>query len=261
MKKNFTNYRILIKLFIKRLPFLGFLLISLWNLLSRIRFVWHLKTLQWRARKEAGNDQLHKELTLYFKTRKLYQPLVPSDLQDITSPSHREGEKRFQAIKENLTVKSGTLLDIGANLGYFCYRLGDEGFKGVAVEENRMLCYFAQKLREKGKKKFEIVPKSIFEWRKEEMLEYDVILALSIFHNFLARKDLYLELLKLLGRLRAKEMFFETCPVEHYRIGDYYKELSPKEFLELIYERTHFRDAKFIGYSEDKRPLYRLRGY
>jgi hypothetical protein len=50
---------------------------------------------------------------------KLYQPITHPDLSDI--PAAHE-DIRFRLIKSSLPLKGGTLLDIGANWGYFCHR-------------------------------------------------------------------------------------------------------------------------------------------
>ena len=76
-----------------------------------------------------GDNQLEKELALFYKGKEAYQPFIPSDLQDI--PFSRAGESRFKMIKENLSVSEGTLLDIGANLGYFCHKFEEAGFEDL----------------------------------------------------------------------------------------------------------------------------------
>jgi len=50
-------------------------------------------------------------------------------------------------IKENISTSQGTLLEIGANLGYSCHKFEDEGFERYASEENRVSLYFLKKLK------------------------------------------------------------------------------------------------------------------
>lgn len=64
---------------------------------------------------------------------KLYQPLTHPDLQGI--PAGTTCEERFLMIREHISAKGGRLLDIGANLGYFCHRFEEEGFDCYAVEQ------------------------------------------------------------------------------------------------------------------------------
>ena len=178
------------------------------------------------------------------------------EFQDI--PSLRQSEDRFKIIKENFSVKTGTILDIGACLGYFCSKFEDEGFDCYALEEDRMLCYFVEELKKLQNKKFKVICQSIFEYRKDQDLVFDVILALSVFHNLLERKDLYEDLLSLLKRLKAREMFFETYVPDFQKPSKYYKDFTPEEFIRLIIENSCFKKAELIGRSEAGRPIYKF---
>ena len=89
---------------------------------------------------------------------KLYQPLNHPDLQDIPS---LYGSFRFDLIRKNTFINKGTVLDIGAHLGYFCQRFEEEGFYCYAVEHDPTAIYFLKKLKKIEKKKFEIISKSI----------------------------------------------------------------------------------------------------
>ena len=59
--------------------------------------------------------------------------LTHPDLQDIP---FKYNDLCFNLIKENITISQGTLLDIGANLGYFCHKFEDLGFDCYGVESN-----------------------------------------------------------------------------------------------------------------------------
>jgi len=85
---------------------------------------------------------------------------------------------------------------------------------------------------------------------------FGVVLALNVFHHFLDRKDVYLNLIKLLRRLKAKEMFFEAYKLDEVR--GRYKEYTPEQFVDFIIENSDFKKSEFIGKAEDGRSLYRL---
>ena len=239
-----------------KFPILGHPLVIGWRLLDNFKFTIEKKTLQLRAGLLAGDNQFKKELTLFLRGREAYQPLIHSDPQDV--PFLREGESRFKIIKENFSIPKGRLLDIGASLGYFCHKFEDEGFDCYAIEEDRMLCYFMEKLKKAEQKKFKIIPQSIFDYKKKKELSFDVVLALSIFHNFLAREDTYFELIKLLKRLKARELFFETYIPDPASPSGYYKDYAPEEFVSFIIQNSCFKKAEFIGESKDGRPLYKF---
>jgi len=191
----------------------------------------------------------------YQQGEKLYQALTHLDLQDI---SFQRGDTRFQLIKDNFSISNGTLLDIGANLGYFCHTFEDEGLDCYALEENRMCVYFMDKLRKAENRSFKIIPKSIFEYNKNQEIVFDVVLALSIFHHFLEREDVYLNFIKLLKRLKTKELFFEAHLPEKFKNRKFYQNYNPDQFVNFIIENSCLNKAKFIGKAENGRPLYKL---
>ena len=195
-----------------------------------------------------------RELMLFVDNNgRLYQPLTHFDLQDIPS---LHGEKRFNMIKEKLSTSKGTLLDIGAELGYFCHKFEEEGLDCYAVEENLKRLYLLKKLKKAENRKFEIVPESIFEYKKNQELTFNVVLALNVFHHFLDTKDTYLNLIKLLKRIKAKEFFFEAYRLDEVR--GRYREYTPEQFVDFIIENSDFNKSEFIGKAEDGRSLYKL---
>jgi hypothetical protein len=199
-----------------------------------------------------------KELIAFCKNYQggeLYQSLTHPDLQDIP---FRRGDSRFKIIKENLLISKGTLLDIGANLGYFCHRFEDEGLDCYALEENRMCVHFLKKLKKAENRKFKIIPKSVFEYNKGQEIVFDVVLALSVFHHFLERKDTYLNLIKLLKRFKVKEMFFESHLPSDFKTRKFYQNYAPDQFVNFIIKNSCFNKAVLIGKAKSGRPLYKL---
>jgi 2-polyprenyl-3-methyl-5-hydroxy-6-metoxy-1,4-benzoquinol methylase len=187
------------------------------------------------------------------KVKKLYQPLTHPDLADI--PSHY-ADDRFDIIRRNLSIKTGTLLDIGAYWGYFCHKFEDEGFDCYAVENSPSNVYFLNKLREAENKKFKVFYGSIFNF--QERNDFDVVLALNVFHSFLKQEGLYLKLIELLRRLKMRELFFEAANYNEPQMEDAYKHYSLDEFVAFILEHSCLKEAKYIGESEGGRSLYKL---
>lgn len=196
-----------------------------------------------------------KRLSYYSRNGRLYQRPTHPDLQDFP---FSYGDLRFDMIKKNLSTSQGTLLDIGANFGYFCHRFEDEGFNCVAVEPYWLHQYFLKKFKKADHKKFKIFPKSIFEFNRNQELVFDIILALNIFHHFLKRKNTYLNLIKLLERLEVKEFFFGAHKPSEFRNLKVYRNYTPDQFVNFIIENSHLRKAKFIGKTKNGRSLYKL---
>ncbi len=186
----------------------------------------------------------------------LYQKLTHPDLQDFQSSY---GNIRFGFIKKKLSVSIGTLLDIGTYLGYFCHKFEDLGFDCYGVEKNIKHIYFLKKLKKAENKKFKIIPKSIFSYKKNRKLNFDVVLALFIFHHFLKKKNTYLNLIKLLNRLDIKEMFFGAHnPKELQNINGYIN-YNPEEFVNFIIENSCLNKYELIGIIKNhRRHIYKL---
>jgi 2-polyprenyl-3-methyl-5-hydroxy-6-metoxy-1,4-benzoquinol methylase len=204
--------------------------------------------------------RLRKELLLYAESmkmdRKIYQPILHPDLNDI--PAHHDCEDRFKMIKENMSIKQGCLLDIGANLGYFCHRFEDEGFDCYAIEDSHVNFYFLSKLKRAENKQFKTIKESVLECHKIRDIHFDVVLALYIFHHFIKTKETYYRLIDLLKNLKAEKLFFAPHLPDEAQMQGAYKNYSPEEFVKFIIENSSFKKADFIGVAKDRRPLYKL---
>jgi hypothetical protein len=188
---------------------------------------------------------------------RIYSPISHIDLQDIPAVHDSESD-RFNMIKENLSVRSGRLLDIGANWGYFCHRFEQLGLDCYAVEYNGVNLFFLKKLKRAENRLFKIIPKSIFECEEVTKVSFDVVLALNIFHHFLKDEASYLKLVNLLKNLKAGAMYFEPhCPGET-QMENVYKNYSEEEFVEFILKSSKFSQAKLIGRAKDNRGIYKL---
>jgi hypothetical protein len=201
---------------------------------------------------------LRKQLLQYARMLggTLYQPATHPDLRDI--PALHECEDRFLMIRRNMSTKRGRLLDIGANLGYFCHRFEDEGFECYAVENSVKLLYFLQRLRRSENKNFTIVSKSILEWPQVREINFDVVLALNVFHHFLKTKESYDRLTALLQNLKMKELFFEPHLQEEPQMKNAYRNYSPSQFVGFMTQFSRLKRAEVIGKAGDGRKIYRL---
>ena len=84
-----------------------------------------LRSLTWAEEGSSKPDQLYQN------------PLHP-DLIDM--PYAHSCEDRFAAMRSFVDHSKGALLDIGANLGYFCHRFEELGYSCFAVEELPEAC-------------------------------------------------------------------------------------------------------------------------
>lgn len=196
-----------------------------------------------------------KDLMYLSRQGWLYQCLEHPDLQEFT---FKYGDFRFNLIKEKTSISHGTLLDIGANLGYHCHKFEDEGFDCYAVEEDIYNVYFLKKLKKVANKKFKIIPISIFNYNKGRVLNFDIILALNVFHHFLTRKVPFLNLIRLLKRLKVKEFYFGAHNPKENLNAKAYRKFTSEQFVNFIIENSCLNKSEFIGKTRDGRKLYKL---
>ena len=193
------------------------------------------------------------------RQNELYQNPVHPDLQDI--PAAHACEDRFEAIQKALDPGTGALLDVGANLGYFCHRFESLGYECHAVELLPQIALAAQQIRLAEGRRFTVICEDLFcASRKPPLLgrHYKVVLALSIFHHFLKRRGAFEKFSAWLAGLNADSMIFEPhCPDESQMVGAHVN-FAPREFVDFILSRSSLRHAQLIERCADGRELYKL---
>ncbi len=196
-----------------------------------------------------------KDLEYFSRQGKLYQQIAHPDLQDFP---FKYGDIRLKLIKEKLLQTSGTLLDIGANFGYFCHNFEDIGFDCYAIEINPIYVYFLKKIKKAESKNFNIITDSIFHYNKNNDLVFDIALALNVFHNLITRKRSYFKLIKFLNRLKVKELYFGAHKPSEYKNARIYRNFTPNQFTDFLLKNSDLTKVEFIGKTLDGRTLYKL---
>ena len=184
----------------------------------------------------------------------LYQPLIHPDLRFKSSYT----DQRFVIINKNLSMEKGSVLDIGANLAYFCHKFEDLGFNCYAVEIRPSNVYYMKKLRDIEGKTFKIINKSIFDLN--EKLDYDIVLALNIFHHFLREKELYNQLIEFLNRLNLKIMYFQPHDPTEGLMRNAYINFDNEQFVRFIIKHSCLNKFELINKQSDgrSRPIYKI---
>ncbi len=183
----------------------------------------------------------------------VYAPLLHPDLAHVPS---LHGHERFEMIRQSLPVLGGTVLDIGAHWGYFSHMFERAGFVCYAVESSEHYLYFLEGLRRACGRTFTVIKRSVFE--PMDMLSFDVVLALNIFHHFLKTEEQYRQLVALLRRLDMQVMYFESHKPTEGQMSDSYINYPPEEFVAFILENSCLNTSRFLGVAEDGRFLYML---
>ncbi|HEX2163634.1 MAG TPA: methyltransferase domain-containing protein, partial [Thermoanaerobaculia bacterium] len=182
-----------------------------------------------------------------------YQPYLHPDLADLPSD---QGHERFDLLLGALPVRSGTLVDLGANSGYFSHRFEAAGFDCVAVERSQKEAHFLTALRDAAGRRFAVLRGSLTEVALPE--RPDVVLALNVFHHFLKTEAGFRELAGFLDRLHARFLLFEAHLPDDPQMAQAPHNMPPGEFVEWVRRAGGFASVHEIGHAADGRPLYLL---
>jgi len=155
-----------------------------------------------------------------------------------------------------LPIRSGVLVDLGANAGYFCHRFEEVGFDCIAVERSEKELHFLTALRDAAEREFAIAKGSLTE--VELPPKVDVVLALNIFHHFLKTEAAYRELGSFLRRLHARYMLFETHLPGDPQMAGAARDMAPADFVAWVREEGGFESVTEIGRAADGRPIFLL---
>lgn len=189
----------------------------------------------------------------------LYQPAIHPDLIDI--PAAHFCEDRFLAINKNLGMTSGKVLDLGANLGYFCHKFEELGFMCYAVENDVEVAEIANRIKIGEGKEFKIINGNILDLHIQNQItriDFDVLLALNIFHHFLKTKSDFNKFKRFLAKLKVKTIFFEPHVYDEEQMRDSYVNFTNNEFVRFLLARTSLNNFKVIHEASDGRHVYKL---
>ena len=182
-----------------------------------------------------------------------YQPFTHPDLQDF--PVHHD-DKREKDIEDKIPNKPGSLLDLGSYFGYFCCYFTKIGWKCTAVEHHKMHSYFIKRLADAEDLNINVLTMSLFEIPDRE---FDVVLALNIFHHYLKTKDLFNQLTKFLNTLTVNEqMYLETHHPKDPIMNESYKNFEPRDFANYVASNTDLPKITFLRKTTRNRQLYLL---
>lgn len=183
---------------------------------------------------------------------KLYAPIAHPAFSSIPS---KHGAERFDLIAPHLDFRNGTALDIGSNFGYMAHQLEDLGYKVTAVEQSDKKAYFLKEIRDLCERKFDVVHDSVFNL---ENPEYDVVLALNVFHHFMKTKDAFEQLEAFLGRLKCRMMVYQAHEPSEPQMAGAYRNMAPEEATRFLSERLCLPRMVEIGHYRKQRRVFNV---
>jgi hypothetical protein len=177
----------------------------------------------------------------------IYAPVLHLDFQDIMCVHSGRAEAVCQAIGPSCK----SVLDVGAHWGYHSSYLARRGFECLAVENSSTALSFLLKLKEAYCVPFSVFNRSVFDLERRD---FDVVLALRIFHHFLKTEVDYVKLVNFLQGLQVKEMYFQPHNPVVQNMQGAYRNFTPDEFVQFIKDNSCLNHVKelsgnFIGGS------------
>lgn len=173
---------------------------------------------------------------------------------DIEIPTNRIDYK-YQIIKTNLQFEGGTLLDIGANLGYYCHKFENDGFKCFAIEWDEDKFTLLNEYKIISKKNFTAIKSEKFELI--EKTRFDVVLAFNVFHYGLNDSESFNKMELYLKHLKVKTIFFDLSFPKHSK-KEVNNNLSIDEFIKFLCNNTGLTEWKCISDPTSINPLYKI---
>lgn len=189
----------------------------------------------------------------------LYQKPMHFDLGDIAA--EHACEDRWETIKDYVEPGNGAALDIGCNLGFFCHRLEESGYSCFGVEYLPTVALAAQKIAYAENRRFQVVTGDILAsetLRELGTSNFDVMIALNIFHHFIKTKDRYERLREFMSRIQVGTMFFEPHHPDDPQMQGVFTNPSQDEFVQLLKNWGSFERAMPIYTAADGRTVFRL---
>ena len=187
----------------------------------------------------------------------LYQPTIHPDLEDI--PHYLGHEDLWKVIKSQLKIESGgIMLDLGANIGFWCHMFENLGYQCYAVERDPQLCHIMEKIKTAENKSFQIVESSVFNVGLIKNIQFDVVFALNVFHHFLKTKETLFKLIDLLENLNTNELYFEHTRFEEDQMKDNYVHFVENDFVNFILEHSSLSKSKLLFLTKSGRRVYKL---
>lgn len=164
------------------------------------------------------------------------------------------GADRIDKIVRYLKPAGGDVLDLGSHWGYIAHRLEDLGYRVTAVEQSDKHFAVMKGLRDASEKKFTTVHSSVFDLPD---LDYDIVIALNLFHHFLKTKGRFRKFVPFLKRIKCRTMIFQAHRPQEPQMKDAYLNFGPEMFVGFVAAHTGLCKVKLIG-DYNKRMIYQL---
>jgi len=194
------------------------------------------------------------EITNYIKNHKgkLYASIPYKGFKGMSLINNDRSEEILQELKKHKNLK--TVVDIGSHWGSICYILADAGYDVTATENTHANFKALEWLKNETGANFKTEKIDVLS--DGYKCEYDVIVALNIFHHFLKTEDKYRRLNRFLNNAKFKIMFFQSHSIGEKQMDDAYCDYDPETFAQFVTEITGKKRLMLI--RDGRRPVYKI---
>lgn len=182
---------------------------------------------------------------------KLYAPISHPQLSDIPSVWP---PKRFEPVRSAVPVDARTALDVGAHWGFFSIELAKMGLDVTAVEKNPRNAAFLREIAELSSAAVTVEERSIFDLDRPD---FDVVIALNIFHHFIRDEETYGKLMAFLSKLRCRTLLYQAHANDERRMKESFARIPAEEMCDVICRKTGLGNWELIDIFRNRK-LFRL---
>tara|TARA_B100000315_G_scaffold175276_1_gene163802 strand:+ start:4418 stop:5083 length:666 start_codon:yes stop_codon:yes gene_type:complete len=189
----------------------------------------------------------------------MYQPIPFPEFSDIAAARKRACDSRWEIMKEciDFNLETLSIIDLGAAEGYFSFQTIKEGGDVVAIEyDNRKVNLIKLIKSRYNLLNLKIIEDDLSNISLLSLGEFDYSFYLNI-HQHIYKRDYESSnrILKELGQICKKGIFFETRPVKFHSYVEAMNPDNPQPFtnidetLEIIKNGTGFHYSKELFYK------------
>ncbi len=191
----------------------------------------------------SASEKFRREVQHYADEHggKIYAPIPHPDFDGFPSV---HGHDRFDLLKPFIPRSAKSALDIGAHWGYLSHRLAEMGVDVTAVENSKEAIHFIREIQKITGVNYKLITESILDIDPKQ---FDLVIALNIFHHFLKQEARYNKFIQFLSRLQCQTMIYQSHNLNEGQMKNAYKNFSDDDFCKFIIDNSTLTEWKQIA--------------
>jgi SAM-dependent methyltransferase len=165
-------------------------------------------------------------------------------------PNNKEGGKRLELIEDNVDFNEKNVLDIGCNIGYFCFKYAQKGANCWGIDENERAIAIANSLKQiHGVENATFVHSKLNESVLDDLqaIDFDILNLLGVIHRLMWDHGSLRSVAYLLNRLYREDgdqlIIYEPSSEDLA----YYPELLTKKGVKNFFAKLGVTEYRLLG--------------